>query len=84
MSGFLDTGEVVCYLSGDSFELAEEVAQIIDTEDELQLTDVVLAETARAIASHRRQAGNGRIKGILGVGRVTHGGNTGAINHQLL
>ena len=46
MSGFLDTGEVVCYLSGDSFELAEEVAQIIDTEDELQLTDVVLAETA--------------------------------------
>ena len=33
---------------------------------------------SRAIASHRRQAGNGRIKGILGVGRMTHGGKTGA------
>ena len=46
MSGLLDTSVVVRYLTGDSPELAEQAARIIDRENDLQVTDVVLAETA--------------------------------------
>ncbi len=51
MSGFLDTSILVRYLTGDPYDLAERAAQIIDTEDNLQLTDVVLAETAYVLTS---------------------------------
>ena len=51
MSAFLDTSVVVRYLTGDSPELAEQAAQIIDGEDGLKITDVVLAETAYVLTS---------------------------------
>ena len=46
MSAFLDTSFVVRYLSGDPPDLAEQAAAVIDVEDGLQVTDVVLAEAA--------------------------------------
>lgn len=51
MSGFLDTSMVVRYLRGDPPNLAEQAAQIIDGEEDLQVTDVVLAETAYVLTS---------------------------------
>ena len=51
MSAFLDTSIVVRYLTGDPHHLAEQAARIIDGEDDLQLTDVVLAETAYVLIS---------------------------------
>ncbi len=51
MSGFLDTSIVVRYLTGDPPAMAEQAAQIIDQEDDLQLTDVALAETAYVLTS---------------------------------
>ena len=51
MSGFLDTSIFVRYLTGDPYDLAERAAQIIDTQDDLQLTDGVLAETAYVLTS---------------------------------
>jgi predicted nucleic acid-binding protein len=47
----LDTSIVVRYLTGDPPELAEKAAQIIDGEEGLQVTDVVLAETAYVLTS---------------------------------
>lgn len=51
MSGFLDTSIVVRYLTGDPPEMAEQAAQVIDGRDNLQVTDVVLAETAYVLTS---------------------------------
>ncbi len=51
MSGFLDTSMVVRYLTGEPPALAERAAQIIDGEDDLKVTDVVLAETAYVLTS---------------------------------
>lgn len=51
MSGYLDTCMVVRYLTGDPPELAEQAARVIDNEDGLQVTDVVLAETAYVLTS---------------------------------
>lgn len=51
MSGFLDTSIVVRYLTGEPPELAEKAARIIDGEERLQVTDVVLAETAYVLTS---------------------------------
>ena len=42
---------VVRYLSGEPPEMAERAAEIIDHEAELQVTDVVLAETAYVLSS---------------------------------
>ncbi len=42
---------VVRYLTGDSPELAEKAAQIIDVEESLRITDVVIAETAYVLTS---------------------------------
>ncbi len=51
MSGFVDTTIVVRYLTGDPPELAEQAAQILDAEEGLLITDVVLAETAYVLTS---------------------------------
>jgi len=51
VSGFLDTSIVVRYLTGDPPELAEQAARVIDGEDDLKITDVVLAETAYVLTS---------------------------------
>jgi len=42
---------VVRYLRGDPPNLAEQAAQVIDSEEDLQVTDVVLAETAYVLTS---------------------------------
>jgi predicted nucleic acid-binding protein len=51
VSSFLDTSFVVRYLTGDPPELAEKAAQIIDKEQDLLITDVVLVETAYVLSS---------------------------------
>lgn len=51
MSGFLDTSMVVRYLTGDPPNLAAQAARVIDSEEGLQVTDVVLAETAYVLTS---------------------------------
>ena len=51
MSGFLDTSILVRYLTGDPSGLAEQAARLIDGGEELQVTDVVLAETAYVLTS---------------------------------
>ena len=51
MSGFLDTSIVVGYLTGDPSGLAEQAARVIDGGEELQVTDVVLAEAAYVLTS---------------------------------
>lgn len=51
VSGFLDTSIVVRYLTGDPSELADQAARTIDEEEDLQVTDVVVAETAYVLTS---------------------------------
>ena len=51
MSGFLDTSVVIRYLTGDSPELADRAASIIESEDGLWITDGVLAEVAYVLMS---------------------------------
>ena len=51
MSGILDTSILVRYLVRDSPDLTDRATQLVDGEDELQITDVVLAETAYVLAS---------------------------------
>ncbi|MEJ2262280.1 MAG: PIN domain-containing protein [Anaerolineales bacterium] len=51
MSALLDTSIIVRYLTGDPPDLAEEAARIIDKQANLQITDVVLAETAYVLSS---------------------------------
>jgi len=51
MTAFLDTSIVVRYLTGDPPELAEQAAQIVDGGENLEVTDVVLAETAYVLTS---------------------------------
>ena len=51
MSGLLDTSMVVRYLTGDPHDLAEQAAQVIDQEEGLQVSDVVIAETAYVLTS---------------------------------
>ena len=51
MSGFLDTSVVVRYLTGDVPELADRAASLIEGEEILWLTDVVLAETAYVLTT---------------------------------
>ncbi len=51
MSGLLDTSMLVRYLTGDPPDLAERAAQVIDREQELQVSDVVIAETAYVLTS---------------------------------
>ena len=51
LSGFLDTSVIVRYLTGDSPELADRAASIIEGENRLWITDVVLAEVAHVLMS---------------------------------
>lgn len=51
MSGFLDTNVVLRYITGDPPELAEQAASIMEGDNNLQVTDVVLAETAYVLMS---------------------------------
>ncbi len=51
MSGFLDTSIIVRYLTDDPPELAEKAALVIDSEEQLHITDVVLVETAYVLTA---------------------------------
>jgi predicted nucleic acid-binding protein len=51
VSGYLDTSVIVRYLTGDVPEMARRAAGIIDEEDDLTVTDVVLVETAYVLTS---------------------------------
>lgn len=51
MSGLLDTSVIVRYLTGDVAELARRAAGIIDTDEDLMVTDVILVETAYVLTS---------------------------------
>ncbi len=51
MSALLDTSVIVRYLTGDPPDSAEASAEIIDSEEALLVTDVVIAETAYVLTS---------------------------------
>jgi predicted nucleic acid-binding protein len=51
MSGLLDASMLVRYLTGDPPDLADRAAQVIDREQNLQVSDVVIAETAYVLTS---------------------------------
>ena len=51
LAAFLDPSIVVRYLTGDPEELAEVAATVIDGEEDLVITAVVLAETAYVLTS---------------------------------
>jgi len=51
VTALLDTSVVVRYLTGDPPRLAAQAADIIDGNEPLALTDVVVAETAYVLAS---------------------------------
>ncbi len=51
MSGFLDTSLIVRYLIGHPPETAADAAEIIDQTNDLQVSDVVLIETAYVLRS---------------------------------
>ncbi len=51
MSAFLDTSMVVRYLTGEPPGPAEQAARVVDGAEGLQVTDVVLAETAYVLTS---------------------------------
>lgn len=51
MSGLLDTSMLVRYLTGNTQELAEQASQVIDQEEDLQISDVALVETAYVLTS---------------------------------
>ncbi|MBI2887601.1 MAG: PIN domain-containing protein [Chloroflexi bacterium] len=51
MSGLLDTSMVVRYLTGDPPEMAARAAGVIDSEEDLAVTDGVLMETAYVLTS---------------------------------
>ncbi len=51
LTRFLDTSVLIRYLTADIPELAIRATEIIDGEDDLWLTDVVLAETAHVLMS---------------------------------
>ena len=51
MRGLLDTSMVVRYLCGEPPHMADQAAEVIDSSQDLLVTDVVLAETAYVLAS---------------------------------
>ncbi|MFP6635755.1 MAG: PIN domain-containing protein, partial [Dehalococcoidia bacterium] len=51
LSGFLDTSVVVRYITGDLEGLAQAATDIVDGEQELWITDVVLAEASYVLSS---------------------------------
>jgi predicted nucleic acid-binding protein len=51
VSVFLDTSIVVRYLTGDPPKLADTASRIIDAEQDLTLTDMVIVETAYVLSS---------------------------------
>lgn len=55
MSGYLDTNIIIRYLTGDDVELAEQAAAIL-TEEDLILTDGVLAEAGYVLTSLYKMA----------------------------
>ena len=51
MGALLDTSVVVRYLTDDPPNLADKAASVIDVEDGLQVTDVVIVETAYVLTT---------------------------------
>ena len=51
LSGFLDTSVVVRYITGDLEGLAQAATDIVDGEQELWITDVVLTEASYVLSS---------------------------------
>jgi predicted nucleic acid-binding protein len=51
LSGFLDTSVIVRYLTGDTPDLSERAARIIEEVSDLQVSEGVLAEAAHVLSS---------------------------------
>lgn len=51
MSGLVDTSVIVRYLTGDPPELSDRAAAILDGAEDLQVTDVAIAEAAYVLSS---------------------------------
>ncbi len=54
MTGFLDTNVVIRYITNDPPRLADRAAAILDSDEDFEVTGVVLAEAAHVLASYYR------------------------------
>lgn len=52
MTAFIDSSVIVRYLLGEKSTLGVRAARIVDSEEELVLTDVIVAETCFVLSSH--------------------------------
>jgi predicted nucleic acid-binding protein len=71
---FIDTSVLVRYLTGDPPDLADQAARIIDSNDSIHLTDVVVVEAAYVLSSvyqHPRQAVVDALIGLIQKRNVT-------------
>ena len=59
MTALLDTSIVVRYLTNDPPAMAMVGAEVIEGEENLRITDVVLAETAYVLSTFLRDASRG-------------------------
>ncbi len=65
MSGFLDTSVLIRYLTGDTPELADRAAEIIEGGDDLWVTDGMLAEVAHVLMSVYRRPRDSVVDGLV-------------------
>jgi len=88
VSGFLDTSVLVRYFMGDPPSQAREAAALIDSDEELLLTSVVLAEAAYVMTRFyhvERPLMIDRLIGVLGKANVkTFGMDKGPVLQALL
>ena len=67
LSGFLDTSVIVRYLTGSPPETAAEAVRIIHQVDDLQITDIVLTETAYVLRSHYQVSRETAVDQLIGL-----------------
>lgn len=77
MTAFVDTSVIVRYLMGDQADMAEAAARIMDGDEDVYVTDVVLAETAYVLTSVYRVPREAVVDHLVAVIRkeniMTHG-----------
>lgn len=67
LSGLLDTNIVIRYLTRDPEHLALEARDIMEQEEDLQLTDVAIAESAFVLASVYQMPREAIVDGLMAV-----------------
>lgn len=72
MSALLDTNVLLRYLTGDSPDLARQAVRILDDDDDLILTDGVLAEVAYVLTSQYGSSREATVDALIGLVQRTN------------